>query len=68
MNYSKMIIVIRANLKLTQQELAKIINVNFATVNRWENKKNIPSKRYAYLLEKICKDNNINVDGAIENE
>ena len=65
MNYSELIIAIRANLNLTQQELAEKLNVNYATVNRWENGKRAPSKRYIFLLNKICKENNIWIDEGI---
>ena len=59
MNYSKIIILIRAKLNITQEEMAKKLDVSFATINRWENGHTIPSKRYIYILEEICKENNI---------
>lgn len=59
MNYSDLIIAIRAKLNLTQQQLADKLDVNFATINRWENGKRRPSRRYAYLLEELCAENNI---------
>lgn len=61
-----MIIAIRAKLNITQQELAKKINVSFATVNRWENGKRIPSKRYLYILNELCKENSITIEGVTE--
>lgn len=68
MNYSELILAIRAKLDLTQQELANKINVNFATVNRWENGKRVPSKRYIYLLEELCVKNNIDFKKDDKNE
>ncbi len=68
MDYSKLIIAIRAKLNLTQQQLANKLDVNFATINRWENGKRIPSKRYIYLLEELCADNNIELKKDDENE
>ena len=59
MSYSKIIILIRAKLNITQEEMAKKLDVSFATINRWENGHSIPSKRYIYILEEICKENNI---------
>ena len=59
MNYSKVIILIRAKLNITQEEMAKKLNVSFATINRWENGHTIPSKRFIYILEELCKENNI---------
>lgn len=59
MIYSKIIILIRAKLNITQEEMAKKLDVSFATINRWENGHTIPSRRYIYMLEEICKENNI---------
>ena len=36
---------IRQALGYTQEELAKEIDVSFATVNRWENLKTMPSQK-----------------------
>ena len=59
MMYGEIIIRLRAKLNITQEELAKKINVSFATVNRWENNHIIPSKRYILILENMCKENGI---------
>ncbi len=59
MNYGKMIILIRGKLNITQEELAKKLNISFATVNRWENNHTVPSKRYICILEEICKEHSI---------
>lgn len=67
MNYSKLIIALRAELNLTQQQLADKLNVSFATVNRWENGKRAPSKRYIYLLEELCAKNNIEPKEVVHN-
>ena len=53
MDYSNKILIIRAKLNLSQEQLAKQLNVSFSTINRWENKKNIPNKRYRYLLDSL---------------
>lgn len=39
MDYSNKILIIRAKLNLSQEQLAKQLNVSFSTINRWENKK-----------------------------
>ena len=62
MSYDKMIIQIRAKLNITQEQLAKMLDVAFDTVNRWENKKAIPSKKHICILENICKENNIEIE------
>ena len=37
----------------SQEDLARELGVSFATVNRWENGKAVPSKLAAIQLEKI---------------
>lgn len=41
--------------KITQQELAKKLDVAFATVNRWLNDKAKPNKIQSYHIEKLLK-------------
>lgn len=57
MEYSKILKQIRDKLFLTQQELADMLGVSFATINRWENHKNDPSikgkKKIVELAKKI---------------
>lgn len=61
MNYAKLVLFIRAKLNITQQELANKLNVSYATINRWENNKRTPSKRYIIILENLCKENSIDI-------
>jgi len=44
---------------MSQEDLARKLNVSFATINRWETGKNSPSKMAQSNIEKFCKDNNI---------
>lgn len=39
MTYATLLKTIRNKLLLTQTELAVILNVSYASINRWENKK-----------------------------
>ena len=41
--------------RLTQEAVAKKLNVTFATVNRWINSKSKPSKMQTYHIEKLLK-------------
>jgi putative transcriptional regulator len=43
-NFSDHVKAVRAALNLSQEDLAHAIGVSFATVNRWENGKTLPSK------------------------
>ena len=35
---------IRISLNMSQTELAELLNISFATVNRWENGRAVPNK------------------------
>jgi len=44
---------LREHLQLTQELFARILGVSFATVNRWENGKSVPSGDYARVLHTL---------------
>ena len=52
---------IREYLNMNQTELAELLNVTFATVNRWENKRAFPNKLAQTRLYDICKENEVPV-------
>lgn len=52
---------IRLHARLNQQEVAKKLEVSFATVKRWENTKTTPNKLVQTKLYAFCKENNIPV-------
>jgi DNA-binding transcriptional regulator YiaG len=45
---------IRVQLDLSQEDLARELGVSYATVNRWENKRFLPSKMALRLVESYC--------------
>lgn len=45
---------VRRQLGLSQEELAHALGVSFATVNRWENSKTVPSKLAQVSFENYC--------------
>ena len=55
-NFPQMVKEVRRQLALSQEELAHALGVSFATVNRWENGKTIPSKLAQRQFEQFCKD------------
>ncbi len=59
MDYSKLLIQIRAYLNLSQKDLGNLLGVSFSTINRWENKKCQPTKKHIYVLKTIADKNNI---------
>lgn len=50
---------VRRQLALSQEELAHALGVSFATVNRWENGKTVPSKLAQRQFEQFCKQKKI---------
>ena len=54
MDYAKLIRTIRADLILTQAELADMLGVSFATVNRWENGHHEPTTKQKRALRELC--------------
>lgn len=65
MEFSQFVKNVRCQKKLSQKELAIILNVSFATINRWENAHAKPSNlAYNNLLE-YCQKNNIKTDDLI---
>lgn len=58
-NYKSIIKYIRNELHVSQTELANILGVSFATVNRWENGHFKPSLKIQRKIIIYCKENNI---------
>jgi putative transcriptional regulator len=54
-NFSDQVKAVRAALNLSQEDLAQAIGVSFATVNRWENGKTLPSKLALKQFNSFCK-------------
>ena len=52
---------IRTSLNMSQTELAELLNISFATVNRWENGRAVPNKLAQSTLCELCKANNVPV-------
>src|SRR5207247_4424872 len=44
---------LREHLHLTQEVFASILGASFATVNRWENSKTVPTGDYARILQTL---------------
>lgn len=54
-NLIKKLELYRLENRITQQELAEKIGVNFSTVSRWLNGKTTPNKIQQYHIEKFLK-------------
>ena len=62
MTFAENIRLARIKLRLTQEELAHVLGVSFATVNRWENGSYNPSRLAKKAFQDFCKNNNICIE------
>ena len=59
MDYSKLIKQIRDTLLITQVELAKMLGVSFATINRWEKGHHQPTITQKRKIKEFCQKHGI---------
>lgn len=59
MDFADKLIFVRKELKMSQEDLAKELGVSFATVNRWEHRKNMPNYRTVLIFEELCDNKSI---------
>lgn len=52
---------VRKQLGITQEQLARELDISFSTINRWENGHTSPSKLAKRRLLEFCKSNNIDI-------
>jgi DNA-binding XRE family transcriptional regulator len=53
---------LRLKLILSQQEFADLLNVSFASINRWETGKHEPTIKVKRKIVELCKENNIDLE------
>jgi len=53
-NFPELVKDVRRQLGFSQEELAHALGVSFATVNRWENAKTVPSKLAQRQFAQFC--------------
>ena len=54
-DFSVLLKEMRRQLALSQEDLARLLGVSYATVNRWENGLSKPSKLAKAKLDNFCK-------------
>ena len=59
MTYKEAVKKLRLKMLMTQEEFAKLLDVSFATINRWEFGKVMPTRKAELTLDIFCKDNNM---------
>ena len=62
MTIDEIIKMIRRELNISQETLARDLNVSYATLNRWENKKTKPSRLAKIQINDYCVQKGISKD------
>ena len=62
----ELVLEIRNRLNVSQEDLAKMIGISYATVNRWENGHSQPNKAAQLRLYDICKERNVDLEDIIQ--
>ena len=55
MDFSDYVKMVREKMSMSQEDLARALNVSFATINRWENGKTRPNKLAKSVFIAFCK-------------
>ena len=61
MDFSATVKMVREKMNMSQEDLARALNVSFATINRWENGKTRPNKMAKQVFISFCEQNGISV-------
>ena len=61
-----LILEIRNRLNASQEDLARMIGISYATVNRWENGHSRPNKAAQLRLYDICKERKVDLEDIIQ--
>lgn len=62
MGFGMIIKKIRSQLKMTQEQFARELDISFSTINRWENGHTVPSKLAKVRLLEFCKNQNVDIN------
>lgn len=66
MDFAAAVKMARNKLKMTQEGLARALNVSYATINRWENGRTYPNKMARQVFLSFCMQNGIAIRDLIE--
>ncbi|MDR3280191.1 MAG: helix-turn-helix domain-containing protein [Synergistaceae bacterium] len=64
MGFPEQVRFVREKMKISQEDLARALNVSYATINRWENSKTKPNKMARDVFAAFCEKNGIRLDGS----
>lgn len=68
MDFGMLIKRVRVELGLSQEQLARELNISFSTVNRWENRKSRPSQMAKELFYTFCANNNVDIHSIMKGD
>ena len=58
-DYKILVKKLREKMLVTQQEMAEILGVSFASVNRYENGKTVPTMKVKRKIVELCRKNKV---------
>ena len=59
---------VRKVMKISQEDLARALNVSYATINRWENAKTKPTRMALVVFYAYCNKHGITFDDVVNAE
>lgn len=62
MDFPSVVKYVRGKMDMSQEDLARAINVSFASINRWENGKTRPNKLALSVFTAFCKQKGIDIE------
>ena len=68
MGFPEFVKKVRKDLNVSQADLAKALNVNFTTINRWENNHVVPSNLAMKSFVDYCQNNFIDVPEELQKQ
>ncbi len=62
MDFPAKVKMVRKKMNMSQEDLARALNISFATINRWENGKTHPNKMAKQVFISFCEQNGISIN------
>jgi len=62
MEFPRIVKIVREKTDMSQEDLARALNVSFATINRWENGKTHPNKLTQAVFFDFCRRQGLNIE------
>ena len=66
MDWAQLLKDLRNKLLLSQTEMAELLGVSFASINRWENNHHEPTIKVKRQIKELCKKHKVDFDSYME--